>query len=95
MANKFNLLGRFINHSEDELVVSVRKNFRDYDSQYIYDEIVVHLGLGLSPSLIKSFTQSDILNINGRLENDDQNKLILVAEHIIRIRDLEEHSEES
>lgn len=88
MANKFNILGMFEHFDEDQLFVNVRRNYREHNGKFVSDDITVAIGLGISQLLLKSLKTDDVIQISGRIEGDAKKNSILVAENIVRIRDL-------
>lgn len=87
MPNKFNVLAAFIERVDNTLLLSIRRNYRNYDGHFDYDIIKVKIGKTLSKSLINSLSLNEIISIDGRIESNN-NEVLLISEQITRIRDV-------
>ena len=92
MANKFNILGVFECCDKDQIIVNVRRNYRNYDNEYDVDQIRITLGLSLVDINMQRYTKKDVIAISGRIENSVEQNLVLIAEQIIKLNELHEYS---
>lgn len=92
MANKFNILGVFERCDKDQIIVNVRRNYRNYDNEYDVDQIRITLGLSLVDINMQRYTKKDVIAISGRIENSVEQNLVLIAEQIIKLNELHEYS---
>lgn len=87
MPNKFNVLAAYKDKENNNLILSIRRNYRNYDGHFDYDTIKVKIGKTLSKTLINSLSLDEIISIDGRIESYDD-EVILISEQITRIRDV-------
>lgn len=89
MAAKFMLLGEVVALDENNFInVDVRRNFRDYDGKYYFDNIDIVVSEGISHILLNNLKESDIIQIIGRIEKGDIKSISLVAEQITLLDEL-------
>ncbi len=87
MPNKFNVLAAYKERVDNMLILSIRRNYRNYDGHFDYDIIKIKLGKTLSKTLINSLTLDELISIDGRIESYND-EVILISEQITRIRDV-------
>lgn len=78
MASKFHLLGKVKEVSKDNLIIKIKRNFKDYDNTYHYDKLLICLPYTINTTI----TVSEVYSIYGRIEMCTNNKIRLIAEQI-------------
>ena len=73
MAAKFMILGEVNTTDLDNISINidVRRNFRDYDGSYTFDNIDIKISEGISNILLNNLKNSDIVQIIGRIEKEN------------------------
>ncbi len=90
MAAKFMILGEVNTTDLDNISINidVRRNFRDYDGSYTFDNIDIKISEGISNILLNNLKNSDIVQIIGRIEKENVDELSLIAEQITLLDEL-------
>ncbi len=89
MPNKFTLVGSVKEVKQNEsLLLHVRRNYRNRDGEYDFDEFNVAMSLGLSNTMVNNLKTGELVSVFGRIEQNSLKNLMLIAEQIDRIDEL-------
>ncbi len=89
MPNKFTLVGSVKEVKQsDSLLLLIRRNYRNRDGEYDFDEFNVSVSLGLSNTMVNNLKTGELVSVFGRIEQNSLKNLMLIAEQIDRIDEL-------